>query len=277
MSSIPPSSLDDRPGPPAGGSPKSAARRAGGAATAKALPPVLQAGVPGAVLEKAAGPGNGLKSQHKGQQTRAAILDAALRLSTQIGLEGLSIGTLAEVTQMSKSGVFAHFGSREELQISVVREYHQRFEEEVFLPAIRETRGLPRLRALFTGWVRRVALEMDSGCIYISGAVEFDDRPGPVRDALVAMVSTWHHAMHRAIRIAIDEGHLKADADTSQMLFEIHGLILALHYDARFMRNPGSVERAQRGLERILADQLAPAAQALPVPLPVPPSLPVAQ
>jgi hypothetical protein len=95
-----------------------------------------------------------------------------------------------------------------------------------------------------------------------------------VRDALVAMVSTWHHAMQRAIGIAIDEGHLKADADTHQMLFEIHGLILALHYDARFMRNPGSVERAQRGLERILADQLAPAAQALPLPLPLPLSVP---
>ena len=93
--------------------------------------------------------------------------------------------------------------------------------------------------------------------------MEFDDRPGPVRDALVAMVGAWHHAMHRAIRIAIDEGHLKADADTQQMLFEIHGLILALHYDARFMRNPGSVERAQRGLERILADQLAPGGMVL--------------
>jgi AcrR family transcriptional regulator len=156
------------------------------------------------------------------------------------------------VTQMSKSGVFAHFGSREELQISVVREYHQRFEEEVFLPAIREPRGLPRLRALFTGWVRRVALEMDSGCIYISGAVEFDDRPGPVRDALVAMVSTWHHAMQRAISIAIDEGHFKADADTHQMLFEIHGLILALHYEARFLKNPGSIARANAGFHNIL-------------------------
>jgi AcrR family transcriptional regulator len=193
------------------------------------------------------------RGQHKGQQTRAAILDAALRLATQIGLEGLSIGALAEVTQMSKSGVFAHFGSREELQISVIREYHRRFEEEVFFPAVAEPRGLPRLRSLFERWVRRVAVEVDSGCIYISGAVEFDDRPGPVRDALAAMVSTWHRAMQRAIHIAIEEGHLPGEVDTAQMLFEIHGLILALHYDARFMRNPGSVERARRGLERILA------------------------
>jgi AcrR family transcriptional regulator len=189
----------------------------------------------------------------KGQQTRAAILDAALGLASHMGLEGLSIGALAEVTQMSKSGVFAHFGSREELQISVIREYHLRFEEEVFFPAIREPRGLPRLQALFDRWVRRVSVELDSGCIYISGAVEFDDRPGPVRDALVEMVRAWQSALERAIRIAIEEGHLRADTDAEQMLFEIHGLILALHHDARFLRNPGVLDRARKGFDRLVA------------------------
>ena len=173
----------------------------------------------------------------KGQQTRAAILDAALALASQMGLEGLSIGALAEVTRMSKSGVFAHFGSREELQISVVREYHAQVRGRGVLPGDGEPRGLPRLRALFERWVKRVSVEIDSGCIYISGAVEFDDRPGPVRDALVDMVRTWHDALERAIRIAIDEGHLRADTDPQQMLFEMHGLILALHHDARFLRH----------------------------------------
>src|ERR687883_2041307 len=135
------------------------------------------------------------RALQKGQQTKAAIVDAALGLAAHMGLEGLSIGALAEVTQMSKSGVFAHFGSREELQISVIREYHRKFEEEVFFPAMREARGLPRLVALFENWVKRVAVEIDSGCIYISGAVEFDDRPGPVRDALADMVISWHRAM----------------------------------------------------------------------------------
>ncbi|MBQ0931869.1 TetR/AcrR family transcriptional regulator [Ideonella sp. 3Y2] len=194
---------------------------------------------------------------HKGQQTRAAILEAALGLASSVGLEGLSIGALAEVTGMSKSGVFAHFGSREELQISVIREYHTKFEEEVFFPAIREARGLPRLGALFGNWVRRVSVEIDSGCIYISGAVEFDDRPGPVRDALASMVRAWHLAMERAIRIAIDEGHLRADTDPAQMQFEVHGLILALHHDARFLRTPGSLERARRGFVRTVTDYLA--------------------
>src|SRR5512139_550761 len=192
------------------------------------------------------------RTMHKGQQTKLVIVDAALGLASQIGLEGLSIGVLAEVTGMSKSGVFAHFGSREELQISVVREYHAKFEEEVFYPALHEARGLPRLRALFERWVKRVSVEIDSGCIYISGAVEFDDRPGPVRDALASMVRAWHAALERAIRIAVDEGHLKPDTDSQQMLFEIHGLILALHHDARFLRQPGALDRARKGFARIV-------------------------
>lgn len=198
----------------------------------------------------------GARALQKGQQTKAAIVDAALGLATQIGLEGLSIGALAEVTQMSKSGVFSHFGSREELQISVVREYHARFEQEVFYPAMLEVRGLPRLRALFARWMKQTSAEIDSGCLYISGAVEFDDRPGPVRDALVQSVQAWQSAMHRAVVQAIEAGHLRPDADASQIAFEIHGLILALHYEARFLRTPGAIDRALRGFDNIVARNL---------------------
>jgi AcrR family transcriptional regulator len=192
------------------------------------------------------------KGQLKGEKTKAVIVDAALGLATQIGLEGLSIGALAEVTGMSKSGVFAHFGSREELQISVVREYHARFEHEVFFPALESKRGLPRLNALFANWMKRTSVEIDSGCIYISGAVEFDDRPGPVRDAIASSVRTWLAAMDRAVRQAQELGQLNAQADPSQVLFEIHGLILALHYEARFLKSPGSIERAVKGFGSIL-------------------------
>ncbi|MDM4766374.1 TetR/AcrR family transcriptional regulator [Pelomonas sp. SE-A7] len=208
---------------------------------------------------KPAAPRRVARSLQKGQQTRAAILEAALGLASHMGLEGLSIGALADVTKMSKSGVFAHFGSREELQIAVVREYHAKFEEEVFFPAIREPRGLPRMRGLYERWVRRVSVEIDSGCIYISGAVEFDDRPGPVRDALVTMVQAWHAALHKAIVLAKDVGHLKPDADVEQMLFELHGLILSLHHDARFMRSPGALGRAGVGFERIVQFYATPA------------------
>ena len=193
----------------------------------------------------------------KGRQTRATILEAALALASHMGLEGLSIGALAEVTQMSKSGVFAHFGSREELQISVVREYHAQFADEVFAPAMAVPRGLPRLRALFDRWFKRVSMEIDAGCIYISGAVEFDDRPGPVRDALVTMVQTWQQALERAIHIAVEEGHLRADTDPAQVLFEVHGLILALHHDARFLRNPGAAQRALAAFQHVLAHYTA--------------------
>ena len=164
----------------------------------------------------------------KGRQTKATIVDAALGLASQIGLEGL-----AEVTGMSKSGVFAHFGSREELQISVIREYHDRFETEVFYPALSCARGLPRLQSLFDNWMQRTSTEIDSGCIYISGAVEFDDRPGSVQ--------------------AQKEKHLSDKADPLQVAFEIHGLILALHYEARFLRNPGAAERARKGFTDIVA------------------------
>jgi hypothetical protein len=105
---------------------------------------------------------------------------------------------------------------------------------------------------MFANWMKRTSVELDSGCIYISGAVEFDDRPGPVRDALAWSVQTWHAGMKRAITLAKEEGHLDAGTDEEQMLFEIHGLILALHYEARFLKNPGSIARANTGFEHIL-------------------------
>ena len=211
------------------------------------------------------------KPLQKGLQTRAIILDAALELASQKGLEGLSIGALADMTRMSKSGVFAHFGSREELQISAIREYHARFEQEVFFPAIREPRGVPRLRALFERWLRRVSEEVARGCIYISGAVEFDDRPGPVRDALVGMVRAWQSALEKAIGLAVAEGHLRTDTDPQQMLFEIHGLILSLHHDARFLESASAPARARTGLRRILSFYATPLGQSLAGDLPATP------
>ena len=193
------------------------------------------------------------RAMQKGEQTKQVIVDAALGLATQIGLEGLSIGVLAEITHMSKSGVFAHFGSREELQISVIREYFNRFEQEVFAPAMREPKGLPRLQALFANWMKRVAVEIQSGCIFISGAVEFDDRSGPVHDALASSVITWLQAVHRTVVQAKSCGHLDDDANEQQIAFEIHGLILALHYEARFLKYPGSIDRAKQGFNNILA------------------------
>ena len=199
---------------------------------------------------------------HKGQQTKQAIVEAALTLSSQVGLEGISIGAVAEATGRSKSGVFAHFGSREELQISVVREYFRQFEQDVFYPAMQKPRGLPRLTALFDRWMHVVANEIQFGCIFISGAVEFDDRPGPVRDTLAESVTIWLSAVVRAIEQAKREGHIRADADEHQVAYEIHGLILAVHYEARFLKKPGSMERATRGLRNVLQRYATPEALA---------------
>jgi AcrR family transcriptional regulator len=194
----------------------------------------------------------------KGELTRAAILDVALELSSRDGLEGLTIGLLADRMNMSKSGVFAHFGSREDLQLEVVKLYHHRFEQEVFYPSVREPRGLPRLQSMFDRWLARVSVEIASGCIYISGAVEYDDRPGPIREELVKMVQAWQGALQRAARQAIDVGHLRLDADAEQLVYEMYGLILALHHDARFLRMPGAVERARRGFERLIENYRNP-------------------
>jgi len=198
----------------------------------------------------------------KGEQTRAAILDAALDLASRDGLEGLTIGLIAERMQMSKSGVFAHFGSREDLQIAVIQDYHRRFEEEVFLPSLEEPRGLPRLSAMYAGWVARHIREIDSGCMYISGAVEYDDRPGPIRDELLSMVKAWQKALLRAARQAVDEGHLAADTDCEQLVFEMRAMVLALHHDARFIGDARAVERIERGYVRLVESYRAKSSKA---------------
>lgn len=194
----------------------------------------------------------------KGELTKAAILDVALGLASRDGLEGLTIGLLADKMGMSKSGVFAHFGSREDLQLEVLKLYHERFEQEVFYPSIKEPRGLPRLQAMFTRWVKRVSVEIASGCIYISGAVEYDDRPGAIREELVGMVQAWQDSLLRCVAQSIEAGHLRPETDAHQMVYEMYGLILALHHDARFLRSPGSIDRAQNGFDRLLASYRNP-------------------
>jgi len=191
----------------------------------------------------------------KGEQTRNAILDAALALASRDGLEGLTIGVLAEQMQMSKSGVFAHFGSREDLQVAVVQEYHRRFEQDVFTPGLAEVRGLPRLRRMVFGWMeKRIQDEVSTGCIFISGAVEYDDRPdSPVREALVFSVASWRSALEKAILQAKEEGHLRSDTDPQMMLFEVYSVTLGVHHDARFLKLPGAVSLARAALERLIA------------------------
>lgn len=199
----------------------------------------------------------------KGEQTRAAILDAALEIASREGLEGLTIGVLAERMTMSKSGVFAHFGSREDLQIAVLKEYEQRFVDAVLVPCVKEPRGLPRLKAIFGRWLERIGVEIDNGCIYISSASEYDDRPGAVRDELVGMLKSWEKELLKATVQAIEVGHLQPKAQAEQLVFEMVGLILVAHQQGRLMRQQDSVEMARRGFDRLIqgltADHIAAA------------------
>ena len=190
----------------------------------------------------------------KGDMTRAAIVDAALAAASRDGLEGLTIGTLADQMRMSKSGVFAHFGSREELQLAVLKEYVHRFIDRVLRPAVRKPRGLPRLQAILDRWVAFLAQEMERGCIMIAGAVEYDDVPGPLRDEMVSIIKGWKRELVAAIRQATSEGHLRPSIDAQQLVFEIYGLMLAMHQEARLLRSADSAKRARAGLKRLIDD-----------------------
>jgi AcrR family transcriptional regulator len=196
----------------------------------------------------------------KGAQTRAAILDEALRVASRLGLEGLTVGTLAEATGMSKSGLFAHFGSREEMQLAVLEHAAQRYGELVLMPVLKIERGLPRLRALFARWLDwTVASGLPGGCIMISAANEYDDRPGPIRDAVIANQRRGGALCVKAIRLAIDEGHLKTDTDPEQIAFEMLGIVLASHNHRRLLGDTEARKRALRAFDELIARHAVPA------------------
>lgn len=188
----------------------------------------------------------------KGALTKAMIVDRALKIASGQGLEGLTVGLLAEALGMSKSGVFAHFGSREELQLAVVREYYKRFEARVFQPALLEPKGLARLQKMIHLWMQTSIQELSAGCIFISGAVEFDDRPGPVRDELVRSVQIWRAALKRAIEQAVEVGDLKKDCTPETMLFQIYSYVQGLHHDARFLQISQSVDIATQSIQQTI-------------------------
>jgi AcrR family transcriptional regulator len=191
----------------------------------------------------------------KANLTRAAIVDAGIAMAQEAGLESLTIGTVAERAGLSKSGVFSRVGSREELQIAVLQEYARRMTEKALLPALRAPRGLPRLQAIWSGWLDWVRDEkIGSSCLFISGAVEYDDRPGPVRDAVFAGLAEWRRQLVRTIRQSTDEGHLRADIDPEQIAFELSSIILGVHNDIRLFHDVRAFTRARAAFERLLAD-----------------------
>jgi AcrR family transcriptional regulator len=171
-----------------------------------------------------------LTATSKGAATREAIIDRAYEIARFSGVEGLSIGPLAGAVGMSKSGVFAHFGSREELQLAVIESAATRFGEAVFMPALSQPRGLPRLRALMHNWFEWVRGN-SGGCVLLGSVTEYDDRPGPLRDQVMRNEQRWRDLLRRAIQLAIECGHLRA-GDTDQYAFELYAFPLAVHHEA---------------------------------------------
>jgi AcrR family transcriptional regulator len=189
----------------------------------------------------------------KGEQTRTMILTEAAALAGQVGLEGLSIGSLASRLELSKSGLFAHFGSKEDLQLQTLKQTQKLFQERVFSPALAEPRGLPRLRALFSNWLAWLEHDLPGGCLILGAATEYDDRPGAVRELLVAGQRQLRGAIAKAIRLAIDAGHLDPRTDPWQLGFELLGIVLATHHDHRLLGDARSPARAQEAFERLIA------------------------
>jgi AcrR family transcriptional regulator len=182
--------------------------------------------------------------------TRETILDHAYALACNSGLEGLSIGGLAADVGMSKSGVFAHFGSREELQLAVLDIGGKRFMTTVLAPALKRPRGLPRLRAIVANWFNW-GREYQSGCVLLSAASEYDGRSGPLHDRVVAHMAGWREQLGKAIGQAVDEGHLRADTDAPLLAFEIYALMLGLHHDGGLFGFDEAKRHAERAFERL--------------------------
>ena len=189
----------------------------------------------------------------RSELTLAAILDTALAMAAADGLDSITIGEVAKRLGLSKSGVFSRVGSREALQCAVIDEYGRRFLQDVFTPAMREPRGLPRLNAIVRLWLQRARdVEIRSGCIYCAGAFEFDDREGPLRDLLLNHVQRWRAALKRTALQAIEAGHLQPDTDADQLVFELDGLFVSLMREARFLRDPRAAERCASAYERLI-------------------------
>ncbi len=189
----------------------------------------------------------------KSEMTRTAIIGAGIDLASAEGLEAITLQAVADRIGLSKSGVFSRIGSREALQKAVIEEYGRRFLADVFVPAMQQPKGLPRLDMIVQLWIVRMRdVEAKSGCIFSAGAFELDDREGELRDMLYAEVTRWRSALRRTVMQAVEAGHLQADLDADQLVGEISSLALGMIHDARFLRDTTSAERARASWARLL-------------------------
>ncbi len=190
----------------------------------------------------------------KGEETRAVILKTALRHASMAGYHALTIGVLAKHTGMSKSGLFAHFGSKEELQIATLDEAVRRFNEAAFMPALSAPRGLKRLSALFDNWLAWTARADLSACPMMVASTEFDDREGAMRDAVVEHMQRLHQSLVKSVEMTIQSGEFAADTDSEQFAFEVFGVISSCYRSRSLFRDKDANIRARRAFDRLVAD-----------------------
>ena len=194
----------------------------------------------------------------KSEMTRTAIVGAGIDLASAEGLEAITLQAVADRIGLSKSGVFSRIGSREALQKAVIEEYGRRFLADVFVPAMQQLKGLPRLDMIVQRWIVRMRdVEAKSGCIFSAGAFELDDREGELRDMLYAEVTRWRSALRRTVMQAVEAGHLQPDTDADQLVSEVSSLALGMIHDVRFLRDTTSAARAQASWARLLKSYCA--------------------
>ncbi len=196
----------------------------------------------------------------KGDNTRSQILGHALRVASRVGLEGLTIGGLAGELGMSKSGLFAHFQSKEALQVEVLKAGSGLFKRKVLRPALRKPPGVGRLRALHEAWMEWTrSNELPGGCIFVAASVELDDRPGPARDYLVKSQKDWIRTLERFINECKTTGEIDRDADSEQIAQELWGIVLGFHFYNRLIHEDKAEARAKEAFIEIMGRQKADA------------------
>jgi AcrR family transcriptional regulator len=192
----------------------------------------------------------------KGDETRDAILTQATSVASKVGLTGMTIGQLASHTGMSKSGLYAHFASKEALQIEILQHSRRQFVDRVIRPALQSPRGVTRLRTLFESWLTWSEAFEDGGCVFVAASSELDDQPGPVRDVLVRDERDWLELIATIATTAVSEGEFAADVDVDQIAYEVHAITLGHQHASRLMHDPLALDRARRAFESLVERSL---------------------
>lgn len=187
----------------------------------------------------------------KGEDTKQVILETGIDLASQLGLECVSIGSLAKAAHMSKSGLFAHFQSKENFQIEILNHAAQNFSDRVVIPALKTKAGIPRIKALVANWIKWGS-KISGGCIFVNASTDFSDRPGKVRDTLLRQQEDWIDCLCRIAKSAIRVGDFKNDIDCEQFAFELYSLLLGFHLYHKLLNKPDIKIRQEIALNRLL-------------------------